>query len=64
MVFLTSPLGNVACYFTLKQYNNRLQYLVSSRPPVNKSSVMELTSACYYVTLETREDSSYPLLTV
>lgn len=32
-----------------------LQQLVSSRPPVNKSSVMELTSACYHVTLETTE---------
>lgn len=52
MLFLTSQFGSLGCYFTLKQYNNRLQHLASSRPPVNKSSVMELTSAYYHVTFE------------
>lgn len=55
MLFLTSQFGNLGCYFTLKQYNNRLQQLASSRPPVNKSSVMQLTSAYYHVTFEITE---------
>uniref|UniRef100_A0A8C8B3X6 Uncharacterized protein n=1 Tax=Otus sunia TaxID=257818 RepID=A0A8C8B3X6_9STRI len=45
MLFLTFHFENLYCYFAPKQHNNRLQHLVSSRPPVNKSSVTGLTSA-------------------